>query len=118
MTTHSQLGRHSTLRCTPSLPALSLHRAALYSRTTSHGDAQRASRLVPVAAAAPGGRGGAGGGDAADDNRLLQAAQRDPVSFLGGVFAGFLALSLDQGEPTCMPLRLRCMSRHDRVLLG
>lgn len=34
----------------------------------------------------------------APDDRVLAAAVRDPVSFLGGMFAGFLALDLNQGE--------------------
>lgn len=38
------------------------------------------------------------GGDRPTDDRLLAAAKRDPVSFLGGMFAGFLALDVNQGE--------------------
>lgn len=41
---------------------------------------------------------GTGGGTPADGDRVLAAAVRDPVSFLGGMFAGFLALDLNQGK--------------------
>ena len=44
-----------------------------------------------------GGMSGGGGGDLLD-GRLAGALLKDPVSFLGGVFAGFLALNLQQGK--------------------
>ena len=44
-----------------------------------------------------GGISGGGGGDLLD-GRLAGALLKDPVSFLGGVFAGFLALNLQQGK--------------------
>ena len=63
-----------------------------------------------------GGSGGSGGGSGGDllNDRLAGALLNDPVSFLGGVFAGFLALNLQQGEregccrPPHLPSAPRC----------
>ena len=66
------------------------------------------------AAASGGGGGSAGGGSGlfgslAGPDKILAAALRDPISFLGGVFAGALALDLQQGA-----LGLNGVGQHKR----
>lgn len=40
------------------------------------------------------------------DTRLVDAAINEPISFWGGIFAGFLALDLQQGERCVLLLPL------------
>jgi hypothetical protein len=49
------------------------------------------------------------------DRRLVEAAIKEPISFWGGVFAGFLALDLQQGK--FLFLRMNCALKITLVVL-
>lgn len=58
-------------------------------------------------------RSGGGSGSGADkEDRIVSAAISEPVSFWGGVFAGFLALNLEQGANRHQFRLLACLPWH------